>query len=55
MAMKQAAALLAQEDDEDEDESEEARVGANTERNASGMSAVPPVPPLPNGLQRDAL
>jgi hypothetical protein len=54
MAMKQAAALLAQEDD-DEDESEEARVEANTERNAAGMSAVPPVPPLPNGLQRDAL
>ncbi|BGO88518.1 hypothetical protein NBRC10512_003384 [Rhodotorula toruloides] len=55
MAMKQAAALLAQEDDDDEDESEEARVEANTERNTSGMSAVPPVPPLPNGLQRDAL
>ncbi|BGP44385.1 hypothetical protein JCM10450v2_000196 [Rhodotorula kratochvilovae] len=64
-AMKRAAALIEQEDDEEE-ETEEQRVAANTEANASGaaqggavqhsgMSAIPPVPPLPNGLQRDML
>ncbi|TNY19839.1 Proteophosphoglycan ppg4 [Rhodotorula diobovata] len=66
-AMKRAQALLEQEDDDDD---EEARVAANTQANANGgdaaasgpeggnregMSAVPPVPPVPQGLQRDAL
>lgn len=61
-AMKRAAALLENEDDE-EDVIEEQVVEANTEANSrgtadaghDGMSAIPPVPPLPNGLQRDVL
>ncbi|GAA5999881.1 uncharacterized protein JCM10292_003520 [Rhodotorula paludigena] len=61
-AMKRAAALLENEDDE-EDATEEQVVEANTEANSrgtagaghDGMSAIPPVPPLPNGLQRDVL
>ncbi|POY70512.1 hypothetical protein BMF94_6426 [Rhodotorula taiwanensis] len=44
MAMKQAAALLAQEDDDDDDD----------EQQPNGMSAVPPVPQIPNGMQLDA-
>ncbi|GAA5935291.1 hypothetical protein JCM3775_007261 [Rhodotorula graminis] len=65
-AMKRAQALLDAEEDDDEPElTEEQRVAANTQANAngglvpssapSGMSAVPPVPPMPQGLQRDAL
>ncbi|GAA5846779.1 hypothetical protein JCM9279_004439 [Rhodotorula babjevae] len=63
-AMKRAQALLDAEEDDDEPElTEEQRVAANTQANANGgpatahpgMSDVPPVPPMPQGLQRDAL
>ena len=61
MAMKQAAALLAQEDDdddEDENENDKDHAMANgaQQQQRDGMSAVPPpVPSLPNGMQTDAL
>ncbi|GAA5991395.1 hypothetical protein JCM10908_003291 [Rhodotorula pacifica] len=58
MAMKQAAALLAQEDEEDDDDEEEGQ-GSNAQTNGNnnreGMSAIPPVAPVPNGMQTDSL
>ncbi|GAA6023744.1 hypothetical protein JCM8202_003162 [Rhodotorula sphaerocarpa] len=50
MAMKQAAALLAQEDDDDDEDNNDS--AANP---PAGMSAAPPVPHIPNGMQTEPL